>query len=856
MGDSALSLPGRGSPWWALASLVVPGLGQLVQGRTRRGGIALLGTLIIFGLGLWRAMPLVWIGAAAIWIWTVWDAFRWARGKPSGTTIPFLVGLLAVYVVSIAATELRPARLIDGFPALQPILMALTQPELLAYPTRDKTGNLPVQVPCITPLPPPDVPGSREPRLQASVPCAAVGESLIITGTGFFPNTETELWWRNPIGDVQRLFAAGAPLSAVTDGQGVFQVAITVPLAVPLDMLPKAGQTQTHQVEARQHQPYGSLQPTQTLRLVGEKMGETVALAFLSTVLAAVLAVPVSFLAARNVMGGHPVARGIYYLARTLLNITRSIETLIWAIIFGVWVGLGPFAGMLALLLHSVAALGKLYSEAVESIDPGPPEAIRATGANSLQVIRYAIVPQILPTFLSFTLYRWDINVRMATVIGLVCDAGIGFLVIQWVRLGNYNAMATTIIAITLVVAVLDYVSAVLRRRIVEGTDISAQHRRLWRYGLRLGLAGLLAAAFVWSWRVADPDLRALVRDAGNGLRLARDLLLPETVVWPGELRSVSAVLPVPCGVGQPYAPPQNGPRIELSIPCGKVNEKITIHGYELPARSRVFVRWQFPDGGELRVKENCCDTDAQGELHLNARISPLMDSARYDGQPAQVAIQWREVSGTPQLSPAVGITANLALVTLLMALIATTLGSLIAIPVSFLGARNIVGHGRVGSLVYYGSRTAFNLWRSIEPLILAVIFATWVGLGPFAGVLALAFNNIPNLAKLFSETIEEIDPGPVEALTATGANRLQIIAYAIVPQLVPRFLAFILYQWDINIRMSTVIGFVGGGGIGQQWRVWVQLNQYSYAAVATWAIVAMVWAMDYLSARARQALV
>jgi len=854
MADQA-SLPARGSPWWALASLLVPGLGQLIQGRARRGGVALLGILAILGLGMWRAMPLVWIGAAAIWMWTVWDAYRWARGKPSGTTAPFLVGLLAVYAVGVVATEVRPSNLIDGFAALQPILKALTRPELLAYPTHDRTGNLPIQVPCITPLPPPDVQASREPRLLASAPCVAVGESLVITGTGFFPNTETELWWRNPIGDVQRLFAAGAPVSVMTDDRGVFQAVITAPLAVPLDMLPKPGQTQTHQVEARQHQAYGSLQPTQTLRLVGEKMGETIALAFLSTVLAAVLAVPISFLAARNLMAGHPVTRGIYYLTRTLLNITRSIETLIWAIIFGVWVGLGPFAGMLALLLHSVAALGKLYSEAVESIDPGPTEAIRATGANSLQVIRYAVVPQIVPAFLSFTLYRWDINVRMATVIGLVCDAGIGFLVIQWVRLGNYNAMATTIIAITLVVAVLDYVSAVLRQRIVAGTGFSARRGRLWHYGLRLGLAGLLVGAFVWSWRVAEPDLTALVRDAGNGLRLARDLLVPEILTWPAELRSVSAVLPVPCGAGQPHTPPEAGARIELSIPCGKVNDKITINGYELPAKTRVFVRWVLPDGGELRVKENCCDTDAQGELHLNARISPLMDSARYGGQPAQVAIQWREVSGAPRPSPAVSTTANLALITLLMALVATTLGSLIAIPVSFLGARNIVGRGRVGTLIYYGSRTVFNLWRSVEPLILAVIFATWVGLGPFAGVLALAFNNIPNLAKLFSETIEEIDAGPVEALTATGANRLQIIVYAIVPQLVPRFLAFILYQWDINIRMSTVIGFVGGGGIGQQWRVWVQLNQYSYAAVATWAIVAMVWAMDYLSARARQML-
>jgi phosphonate transport system permease protein len=186
----------------------------------------------------------------------------------------------------------------------------------------------------------------------------------------------------------------------------------------------------------------------------------------------------------------------------------------------------------------------------------------------------------------------------------------------------------------------------------------------------------------------------------------------------------------------------------------------------------------------------------------------------------------------------------------------ATTLGSILAIPLSFLAARNIMGQGPVGRTVYYSLRTIFNLWRSIEPMILALICAAWVGPGPFAGVIALAINNIPNLGKLFSESIEEIDAGPVEAITATGANRLQTLAYAIIPQVIPKFLAFILYQWDINIRMSTVIGFVGGGGIGQQFRLWVGLNQYSSAGMATWAIVAMVWSMDTISARARERLV
>ena len=152
------------------------------------------------------------------------------------------------------------------------------------------------------------------------------------------------------------------------------------------------------------------------------------------------LALPVSFLAARNLMSASWITLVIYYLVRAILNIIRSIEPIIWAIIAVIVVGLGPFAGILALVLHSIAALGKLYSEAIESNDPGPIEAIQATGANWVQTVIYAVIPQIVPPFVSFTIYRWDINVRMSTIIGLVGGGGIGFLLIQYIRVLDYRS--------------------------------------------------------------------------------------------------------------------------------------------------------------------------------------------------------------------------------------------------------------------------------------------------------------------------------------------------------------------------------------------------------------------------------
>lgn len=162
-----------------------------------------------------------------------------------------------------------------------------------------------------------------------------------------------------------------------------------------------------------------------------------------------------------------PVGLVIYYISRTIFNALRSIEALVMAIVFVVWVGIGPFAGSLALALHTIAALAKLYSEQVESIMPGPIEAIQATGANRLQTIVYAVLPQIIPPYISFTMYRWDINVRMSTIIGFAGGGGIGFLLQQNINLLNYRDASAQMLAIAIVVAAMDYLSSKLREKFV-----------------------------------------------------------------------------------------------------------------------------------------------------------------------------------------------------------------------------------------------------------------------------------------------------------------------------------------------------------------------------------------------------
>lgn len=195
-------------------------------------------------------------------------------------------------------------------------------------------------------------------------------------------------------------------------------------------------------------------------------MIETIYIALLATLISIPLTLLLSFFTARNLMKENRLSFAVYYILRIILNFIRSIEPLIWAIIFSVWVGIGPFAGMIALLVHTIASNAKLYSEAIENIETGPVEAISATGANKVQVVWYAVVPQIVLPFLSFTIYRWDINVRMATIIGLVGGGGIGTMLMQYQGLARWHEVGLLVLMIAFVVWVMDYISARIREAI------------------------------------------------------------------------------------------------------------------------------------------------------------------------------------------------------------------------------------------------------------------------------------------------------------------------------------------------------------------------------------------------------
>lgn len=189
---------------------------------------------------------------------------------------------------------------------------------------------------------------------------------------------------------------------------------------------------------------------------------QTLQIAIVGTGIAAILALPVGFLAARNVS-----PPWLFYVARSVLNMFRAVDTLVYALIFVAAVGLGPFPGVLAVVAYTATVLAKLYSEAIESIDPGPVEAVAATGATQLQLLRWGILPQLVPQFLSFTLYRFETNIRAAAILGFVGAGGIGFYIQTYLRMLNYPAASTVLLVLIALVMAVDFASSRLRARLV-----------------------------------------------------------------------------------------------------------------------------------------------------------------------------------------------------------------------------------------------------------------------------------------------------------------------------------------------------------------------------------------------------
>lgn len=194
-------------------------------------------------------------------------------------------------------------------------------------------------------------------------------------------------------------------------------------------------------------------------------IAETVAMAFLGTLLAAVFALPIAFLAARTTL---PV-RMLQFGFRRFADSLRTLDYLIWALVFVRAIGLGPMAGILAIAVVDLGTLIKLFSEAIDNAERGPVEGVRAAGGSRLDEIRYGILPQVVPNILSATLYMWESNTRSATVLGVVGAGGIGYYLSDRLRVYEWGESALIILLIIAAVVLIDFISSRLRRRLIRG---------------------------------------------------------------------------------------------------------------------------------------------------------------------------------------------------------------------------------------------------------------------------------------------------------------------------------------------------------------------------------------------------
>ena len=212
---------------------------------------------------------------------------------------------------------------------------------------------------------------------------------------------------------------------------------------------------------------------------LGRATVETVQIAIWGTLLAVVFSIPLSLLAARNTTplitlpwftelwqrrGLHLL---VFHLTRLFLNMLRGINELIFALIFVSAVGLGPFAGVLAIALHATGMLAKFCGEEIEGVDRGQVEALEATGASKMQVILFAVIPQVIPAFISYSIFRFDVSIRSATVLGLVGAGGLGFSLIKTMKLFQYEKTATCILVIFLLVGVSDWACSKWRAKVI-----------------------------------------------------------------------------------------------------------------------------------------------------------------------------------------------------------------------------------------------------------------------------------------------------------------------------------------------------------------------------------------------------
>jgi phosphonate transport system permease protein len=482
---------------------------------------------------------------------------------------------------------------------------------------------------------------------------------------------------------------------------------------------------------------------------------ETVWMAVMGTAGAIVLSFPLALGAARNT-SPHPTVR---YVCRTVISLTRAVPDLVLGAVFVSALSIGPLPGVLALAIHSIGMVGKLFADAIEQAAEAPREATISVGATRRQTTRASIIPQAMPSMIATALFRLEINIRASSVLGLVGAGGIGVLIQTSLRSLDYEAALGAVAVIFVVVTVVELLSVRIRSAILgEAAAMAQSARHGW-----------------FSQRIIARDTRVNKRSF--------------------ETRALS--------------PPWTWDRMFSTA---------TISGFLLA----------------LVVAILTIDIDWARSIPLMPQIITVFGDLF---PPDFTTVRSEMVTGIVE--------------SVVIAVIATGLGLLIALPLSLLAARNIMTK-RILSTV---TRLVMLAFRGIPELIIAVIFVSAMGLGPVPGTLALTVVTASFSAKLFAEALEEVDAAPREAVVAVGAGKIQEFFASVVPQFMPAFTGHFLYILDVNLRSSTVLGIVGGGGIGFLLLNSMRVLEFQTTGAIVMAIFGIVLAIELIGNWVRQLL-
>ncbi len=472
--------------------------------------------------------------------------------------------------------------------------------------------------------------------------------------------------------------------------------------------------------------------PSEDFTVITKAALDTFFIAFAGTALGLLLGIPLGLLSARNIMPFAPVRA----FARAIVVFSRATPALVFALCFVRLYGIGVLAGLLAIGIHSIGMIGKLITDAAEEIDPGPREGVIATGAGSLQDLYTGIWSQMVPTVISISLYRLELDFRSAPILGWVGAGGIGLILRGYAGSLRYQELLGITILIVVLVVILEILSATTRHALLGKTETDLP-----------GKPGRMTQLFLGG-------------TTRPGKKIADWMINKSANKEASESES----------------------QISRSLTPPWTHERIKVNSIGLIFFVLLIISVLVPDITTSRIVDG-----SQKLPSFIARLTPN-DWSWFTDRLFSDMID-----------------------TIAIGFAATGIALLFAIPFSFLAASNTAP----GRFVYLISRLFMLLVRCVPELVVAVIFVAAIGPGPKTGTLALAIGMFGFITKLFADSIEEARQGIRDGVNSTGANRLQESVTGVLPQVAPSMVSHSLYLLDVAIRSSTILGIVGGGGIG-----------------------------------------